>query len=92
MCVSVYVLSTANYWGLAIFWLQPMTVTHIGNSYCMFALFVWACEEWIAVLQDALYIKWLICIDSLLFWKRVSEGEGTVTEDTLQMCCREYST
>ncbi len=69
-----------------------MTVTHIGNSYCMFALFVWACEEWIAVLQDALYIKWLIYIDSLLFWKRVSEGEGTVTEDTLQMCCREYST
>lgn len=59
-----------------------MRVTHIGNSYCMFALFVWACKERIAVLQGALYIKWLICIDSLLFWRQVSEGEGTVTEDT----------
>ena len=58
----------------------------------MFAQLVWACKEWIAVLQEALYIKWRICIDSLLFWKQVSEGEGTVTEDTLQMCCREYST
>lgn len=44
-CASVYELSTANYWGLAFFFfffweLQPMRVTHIGNFYCMFALFV----------------------------------------------------
>lgn len=63
-------------------------MTSIGNSYCMFALFFQACQEWTAILQGALYFKWLMPIDSLLFEKRVSEREGAVTEDALQMCCR----
>lgn len=57
------------------FWLPLTSVTLIGNSYCMFALLVWAGGEWISVLWDALYIKWLIWIDSPLFRKRVTEGE-----------------
>lgn len=31
---------------------------------------------------DALYTKWLISIDSLIFWRQVREKEGTVTQDT----------
>lgn len=39
--------------GFSFFWLQLMCVTHIGNSYCMFAVFLWVYSEWIAVVQDA---------------------------------------